>query len=206
MASAPDMGLPFRAPYNRPTRLSDPYRHFSPHRLKSILQTSDETLSWSDFREIFHFGTPAGTYEEIVYFLPFALRFMRLSPRDALEFMSGMCCVIADNVQRLDADSLLRPTIEAVADSFRAWTKAFVVIHYDAEACRTKGWTIDHQDIVVNSQEVSELLADLWRYPALHDLGDRLIADLAHQHDDHWKSAWFLEYARATLQGYATWP
>ena len=192
MASAYDMGLPFRTHHGRPVRFSDPDRHFSRSRLTKILRTPDEALSWSEFREIFHVGTPAGTYEESVYFLPIALRDMRVKPRDALEFMSGVCCFVADNVHRLEADSLLQPAIEAVTEIFRAWTRRFVVTHYDAEACRGKGWRIDHQDIVENSQEVSELIADLWRYPPFPDLGDRLVEDLARPHDDHSKSAWFL--------------
>jgi len=200
------MDLPFRTRYGRPARFSDPGRDFSASRLKQILQAPDATLSWSEFRDIFRVGIPAGTYEETVYFLPIALHEMRLKPRDGLEYMSGVCSFVADSVQRLEADSLLRPTMEAITDVFRAWTSRFVVTHYDAEACRKKGWTIDHQDIVENSQEVSELIADLWRYPAFPDLGDRLIEDLARPQGDEAKSAWFLEYARAALHDFATWP
>ena len=40
----------------------------------------------------------------------------------------------------------------------------------------------------------------------VQDLGDRLIEDLARPQGDESKSAWFLEYARATLQDYGTWP
>ena len=200
------MDLPFRTGYGRPARLSDPGREFASRRLKEIIRTPDEMLSWSEFRDIFHVGIPAGTYEETVYFLPIALHDMRLSPRDSLEFMSGVCCFIADSLRRLEADSLLRPTMDGITEVLRAWSSRFVVTHYDAEACRRKGWIIDHDDIVENSQEVSELVDDLWRYPAFPQLGDSFIEDLARPQRDQLKSAWFLEYARATLEGYATWP
>jgi len=200
------MDLPFRTLHARPARLSDPSCDFSSGRLKQIIRTPDEALSWSEFRDIFRVGIPAGTYEETVYFLPIALHDMRLRPRDSLEFMSGVCSFIADNIRRLEADSLSLPTMQAITAVLRAWTSRFVVTHYDADACRKKGWTIDHDDIVENSQEVSELVADLWRYPAFPDLADRFIEDLARPQHDETRSAWFLEYARATLQGYATWP
>ncbi|HYT55363.1 MAG TPA: hypothetical protein VEQ38_11675 [Verrucomicrobiae bacterium] len=186
----------FRTPYRRPTKLSNPHRHFSQKEVGGIIQTADDRLTWSHFNIIFHWGTPAGTYQEIAYFLPRALHHIKNNPRDALEFMSGVLCFVESNIRSLESDSLHRKTAEAIHEIFEVWTSEFVVIHYGTDACRERGWELDHQDIVQNSQSVMQLIEDIQSFPAFPELADELIQSIASQHDDHVRSAWFLEYAR----------
>jgi hypothetical protein len=186
----------FQTPHHRPTKLSNPHRHFSQSTVDRIIQSDDEHLTWSDFKIIFHWGTPAGSYDEIVYFLPLALRLMKNNPRDSLEFMPGVLCFIEHEIQRLESDSLDQSTRRAIEEIFQAWTSRFVVVHYDVAACRAKGWTLDHDDIVENSQSVLELVENLQTFPAFPEFADELITSLAIQQEYPIQSAWFLEYAR----------
>ncbi len=190
------MNNPFPTPYRRPIKLSNPYHHFSRKVVDRIIQTKDDRLTWSDFNTIFHWGTPAGSYQEIVYFLPLALRHIKNNPRDALDFMSGVFCFIGSNAPNLESDSLHLNTTEAIEEVFQERTRQFAVAHYDADACREKAWTLDHQDIVENSQSIMQLIEDLQSFPAYPELADKLVESLALQQQHAIRSAWFLEYAR----------
>jgi hypothetical protein len=187
---------PFRTPYHRPSKLSNPHEHFSQREVDRVIKMRDDQLTWSDFNMIFHWGTPAGSYEEIVYFLPLALCHIREKPIDALEFMSGVFCFIDSNIQNLASDSLDGKTVVAIEEIFQAWTSRFIVAHYDADACREKGWSLDHEDRVENCQSVMQLIEDLQSFPAFPELSDKLIESLAWQQQYPVRSAWFLEYAR----------
>ena len=56
--------------YKKPTRLSDPGGDFSPEELNGILLKQDAELGWRDFDRIFQGKMPAGTYEEVGYYIP----------------------------------------------------------------------------------------------------------------------------------------
>jgi hypothetical protein len=187
----------FRSPYPRPLHLSDPFRHFSKSKLKDILQTPDNQLTFGDFRTIFHWSTPAGTYEETVYFLPLALDYMWHKPDEAREFFSGLMCFVSENVERLRQDGLLSHIQRVFHSCFENWTGRFIVQHFDKAACEEKGWKLQYSDYVLNSEAVQELLEDLRRYPACEPLGSELLNSLVSAGGGP-KSAWLLEFASKT--------
>ena len=56
--------------YEKPTCLSDPGSDFSPEELNRILSKKDAELDWADFDCLFFGKMPAGTYEEVCYYIP----------------------------------------------------------------------------------------------------------------------------------------
>jgi hypothetical protein len=186
----------FRTPYPRPSRLSNPFKHFSQSELKRILQTANDQLIFSDFRTIFHWSTPAGTYEEVAHFLPCALEYMRCDPNGAREFISGILCFVSGHAVQLGKDSLLSHINEAIRSCFEIWTSQFVVEHFDEKACQQRGWGIKHFDCVRNSEIVRELFESLQKYQIFKNLAAELLESLATAQGKATKSAWFLEYAR----------
>jgi hypothetical protein len=158
----------------------------------------------NEFRAIFHFGV-LGTFEELAYFLPLALRCMFRNPDDALEFMNGVIFFISDSTEELKNASLLEPSRDALTKIFHKWTEAFKVVHYDKDACKAKGWVLEYDDIVENSQIVCELIDELWRRKTHKDLADDLTKSLANQFQSRVKSAWLLEYAYRTKSSYEFW-
>ena len=153
--------------------------HFSQPELRKLLQQPDDQLSFNDFRTIFHWRTPAGTYEEVAYFLPLALEHMRCAPDDAREFIDGIICFASEHAVQLTKDQLFSQIEKAMRSCFEAWTNQFLVEHFDEKACQDKGWNINHYDYVNNSEIVREL-----------------IESLTTSQDKATRSAWLLEYAR----------
>jgi hypothetical protein len=191
----------FKTPFQRPTSISDPSGHLP---AEHILQMPNQEMGWSEFRAIFHFGV-LGTFEELAYFLPFALEYMVTNPNDALEFMNGVIFFISDSTDELKQASLLEPCRDGLSQIFHHWTNDFKVVHYDKDACKAKGWILEYDDIVENSQVVCELIDELWRHKTHKDLADHLIKSLADGFRNEIKSAWLLEYAYRTRSSYEFW-
>ena len=60
--------------YPRPVRFSDPGGDFSDEELENLIRKSDNDLTETDLMCIFQGALPAGEYQEVMYFLPIALR------------------------------------------------------------------------------------------------------------------------------------
>lgn len=71
--------------YQTPTHLSDPGGDFSPEELNRILSKADAELDWADFDCLFFGKMPAGTYEEVRYYIPLACAYLE-NQRDACNF------------------------------------------------------------------------------------------------------------------------
>ena len=60
--------------YPRPEKFSDPGGDFSEEELENLIRKSDNDLTETDLMCIFQGALPAGEYQEVMYFLPIALR------------------------------------------------------------------------------------------------------------------------------------
>jgi hypothetical protein len=70
----------------RPKRLSDPFHDNTPESLRELLSKSDTDMRWADFACLLGPHLPAGTYEEVAYFLPLAFDYIGANEKDALTF------------------------------------------------------------------------------------------------------------------------
>ena len=110
--------------YEKPTRLSDPGGDFLPEELKKILSKEDAELSWADFDRLFFGKMPAGTYEEVRYYIPLACAYIE-NQRDACHFLEHFSIWIEDNYARLKEDGLIAPVVSAFYALFRKATSSF---------------------------------------------------------------------------------
>jgi len=110
--------------YEKPTRLSDPGGDFSPEELNGILLKHDAELGVRDFDRIFQGKMPAGTYEEVCYYIPLACAYIE-NQRDACDFFEHFSIWIEDNYARLKEDGLIAPIVAAFHALFRKETSSF---------------------------------------------------------------------------------
>ena len=110
--------------YNKPARLSNPGSDFSPEELNRILSREDAELGWRDYDCLFFGEMPAGTYEEVRYYIPLACAYIE-NQRDACNFFEHFSIWIEDNYARLKEDGLIDPIVSAFHALFRKTTSTF---------------------------------------------------------------------------------
>ena len=110
--------------YQKPARLSDPGGDFSPEELNRILSKADAELDWADFDRLFQGKMPAGTYEEVRYYIPLTCAYIE-NQRDACDFLEHFSIWIEDNYARLKEDGLIAPIVSAFQTLFRKATSSF---------------------------------------------------------------------------------
>ena len=112
--------------YKKPVRLSDPMCDFSQEELAGILSKQDAELDWRDFDCLFQGTLPAGTYEEVRYYIPPACSYIE-NHADACDFLEHFSVWIEDNSERLKKDDLLAPVVSAFHNLFRKATSSFLL-------------------------------------------------------------------------------
>ena len=110
--------------YRKPARLSDPMSDFSQEELNAILSKNDSELGWADYDRIFQGKLPAGTYEEVRYYIPLVCDYIE-NRRDACDFLEHFSVWLADHHERLKEDGLLAPVVSAFHALFRKATSSF---------------------------------------------------------------------------------
>ncbi len=110
--------------YQKPTRLSDPGSDFSPEELNRILSKTDAELDWADFDCLFFGKMPAGTYEEVRYYIPLACAYIE-NQRDACDFLEHFSIWIEDHYARLKEDGFVNLIVSAFHHLFRKATLSF---------------------------------------------------------------------------------
>ena len=110
--------------FEKPTRVSDPGGDFSPEELNRILSKEDAELDWADFDRLFFGKMPAGTYEEVRYYIPLACAYIE-NQCDACDFLEHFSIWIEDNYARLKEDGLVDPVVSAFHNLFRKATSSF---------------------------------------------------------------------------------
>lgn len=191
----------FRVKYPRPKKLSDPHSDFTPMLLDEILSTPDKQLYLRHYKNLLGPFLPAGKYEESVYFLPSAFRYLLTHEADALELGTSLIWFSSEYASKLEKDKLLDTVRDCIHELLDYWTRKFIVIHFDKAACREKGWGDYYFDYVENSEAVTQATADLVRFEKHADLAEKFIWDLAlNDENDPIKAAWFLEYSRNRIR------
>lgn len=184
--------------HRRPHVLSDPFHDNIPAGLRDLLSKADSELSWGDFRILLGPHVPAGTYEEVVYFLPLAIDHMRACRRDALDLSSSVVWFTSKYQDYLAHDKASDMVRAELLSLLREWTSRFRVSHFDRSGCLEKGWVkLQYLDLVEDSETVCQMLCDLTEYAAHAVVADRLILELVDFGDDSVKAAWLLELIRA---------
>lgn len=97
---------------------------FSQEELNWILSKDDAALGWADFDRIFQGKLPAGTYEEVRYYIPPVCAYIE-NRRDACGFFEHFSVWLADHHERLNEDGLLAPVVSAFHALFRKATSSF---------------------------------------------------------------------------------
>lgn len=154
-------------------------------------------LTWNDFAAIFSISNCAATYQEQLYFVPFAFAHQTGYPIDGLEYVSGFVEFFIRNTDTLERADLLVPAQSEFAALLRTWTRSFRVTHFDRAACARKGWSIEYNDLVENSQAVTELLERLLAHDSLASVSEAFVRRTASDTSTVGEAAWFLEIARA---------
>lgn len=186
----------------RPTSLSDPYGDFTEGILRDLLATPDDGMALPHFQNLFGPFLPAGTYEETVYFLPFAFAYILSHQEDALDLVTSLAWFVSEYGDELKSDGLFDGSREKFRECFAQWTRRFTVIHFDEGACRLKGWGLKYCDCVENIEVVCEGTCDLVRFGRHADIVTEFVESLARHNGDDVRAAWFLEYARSQCDVY----
>jgi hypothetical protein len=181
----------------RPQSLSDPFHDNTSDSRRQLLSKADDALRWDDFKSLLGPHLPAGTYEEVVYFLPLAFDYIRANKSDALDLCSSLIWFCSEYASQLASDKVLEPARSELRDLLRDWTSRFVIIHFDKSACMAKGWRLQYCDLVEMSETVCEMLCDLVEYARHADIAERFICDLLDFGTNPFAAAWLLELIRS---------
>lgn len=186
---------------SRPGRLSDPHRDHDEASLRELLGTRDDLLTWRHFQSLFCPWLPAGTYEEVVYFLPLALRFVYDRREDVEEVVGHLLGWIATNQRELQADDLWDVVRDNVVISLEHWTEDFdVVPSHGGPAADSLIGTFR----VRNSRLVTHTLQWLCVGRGLRDLAPRFLRSLAFHSSNKFQRAWILELSRSLPSAFSS--
>jgi hypothetical protein len=183
--------------YGRPRALSDPFHDNTPASLRELLRRGDSELRWGDFKTLLGPHLPAGTYEEVVYFLPLAFDCIHNDKTVALDLCSSVVWFCSKYEEQLTADKVMDAAREQLLALPRQWTSQFNVTHFDRSMCVEKGWgKLQYLDLVEGSDTVCQMLCDLCEYSTHADIFERFIFDLIDFGADSTKAAWLLALLR----------
>lgn len=183
--------------HKRPRSLSDPYQDYSKGTLDTLLATSDSRLTRRDYQSLLGPFLTAGTYEEVVYFLPLAYEYLWDHDEDALDLGISIAWFISEYAEELKRDKLLDACRDRVCELLWKWVSRFEVDHYDRDACKEKGWVLDYDDIVPLKEAVCEFLCQLYDFKIHQDLVIEFFERLSGSLGGVDQAAWFLELWRA---------
>ncbi|MGE0193584.1 MAG: hypothetical protein AB7T63_16285 [Planctomycetota bacterium] len=178
----------------RPRTLSDPEHDFLAEELQQLLATRDSDLGWRQLRGLFG-PLPAGTFDEVAYFLPLAFAHMQRRADGFPEYLTGFVYWLSHNVEGLDRLGATKRVHAELRRTFAAWTAAFHVLHFDKAACRSMGWTLEYDDSVDSSGCVAALIHTLVDERVFASVAEEFVANLAKLRSAK-DGAWFLEVAR----------
>lgn len=183
--------------YPRPTKLSDPYGDFSESHLKEILATNDSDFEGIDYRNLFGPHVTAGTYEEVIYFLPLAFAYFAQPENEpgAYEMLDAIVGFASDYAEYLKTDGLLEVVGNCFQECLQSWIRTFTIIHYDKTECYKKGWGLEYADIVARLELLTETIYEMRSKKTFADTAGEFVQQLSENESDPIKAAWFLAYA-----------
>jgi len=177
----------------RPKSLSDPYHDYGPKTLEELLLTKDEDFGFVEYSMLFGPNLPAGTYDEVVYFLPAAIEFLKNLGSDCLEVLDAIVGFCSINKALLEDDGYLLLVENKIFQCLTAWVEEFNIIHFDREACKEKGWGLEYLDIIENSEYVIEMISELIKFRAFEDIAYKFVHFLTDNLNNKVMASWFLE-------------
>ncbi len=184
----------------RPRALSDPHNDWTDELCRALLAVKDADLTWREFKAFYN-PCPAGTFEEVAYYLPLAIRYL-VERRDGFgEFLDGFATWLSEHAEDLEDLGATDAVTTGLANVLHAWTSEFHIIHFDEAACRAKEWVLKYFNYVDPTDEVTELIHCLVRESAFRAPAERFVAELAAS-DSPTDAAWFLELARQQEEGH----
>lgn len=188
--------------YLRPQKLSDPHSDFTPGMLKKLLKKDDSEFGWNDYSWLFGPHLPAGTYEEVMYFLPRAFAYLKGHEYEALDLVTPIFGFCSKNIEQLREDGLEVLVKEQILECLNYWVRDFRIEHYDKPMCVNKGWRLDYKDLVHNTETICEGTTDLARFETLSSLAIEFTQSLAYHSGDITRASWFIELSRARFDVY----
>jgi len=190
------------ARYSRPRKLSDPHADFTPDMLEGLLHKDDSELGWEEYAWLLGPHLPAGTYEEVVYFLPKAFSHLKHHEEDALDLVDAVFGFCSRNIERLRDDGLESAVEQQIMECLKHWAREFRVKHYDAGMCAEKGWRLDYFDTVKNTETICEGTTVLAKFETLSPLAIEFTRFLAFHNGEITRASWFIELSRARFDVY----
>lgn len=179
--------------YSRPGVFSGLRTELDDDARQIVLRTRDDLLVFWHFQTLFSPHLPAGTYEEVVYFLPAAIRFLFDRRENFDEMARAVIGWVALNTANLEADGLLVPARENLLACLGEWTGDF---HIELEGFSEWRCALGAPR---NSRVVTECLVEMSKYEVFVDLATRFLRELSYRSSPPFQLAWFLELSLALV-------
>lgn len=197
MKPRPDFKSSLRPRQPRPTKLSDPHQDCSEQTLRILVSTPDSEMDWQHYKTLLGPHLPAGTYDEVVYFLPLAINRLWHHEEEALDLCSSIIWFASEYADEMERDGLLTAAREEMLALLQHWTRDFRVQHFDEHACKAKGWRLKHRDLVKMSEVVCQSMEDLDHFQRHADLITTFLHGLAAGIAQPANAGWLVELGRA---------
>ena len=187
--------LPFLTDYPKPWKLDDIYDEIPDDALASILSKAPGDLTGHEIWMIFQGGLSTISFEQGMYYLPWAIRYLRNDDSDQSFFSNvydGINHFIRDHLDSSDQNCPIFSMIESAYRQylFEFWTSRFEFL------------TREYPFQIKYSSNVSSILFNDPIYPSpFPHLAQECVSALAKTRDQPVTSAWFLEILRKYSYG-----
>ncbi len=192
----------------RPTDLpSHPHLENTPEAVARILNIPDDELDSRDYEVLRALSQIAGSYDDMVYFLPHAIKHVLREVENcgsSFETISFVVEFISSHAEKMMHDGISDLSRICVNKMLEDWTSNFIVIHRGISECTAIGSCADHLDDVKHSDVVCEMLEALVRNKTHADLAVQLVRSCVNHGGNKVRAAWHLELARQRLRGLVT--
>ena len=165
------------------------------------MSTRDDVLTWRHLQALFDPHLPAGTYAEVVYFLPWAFRFLFDRLDGFGEITNAVAGWIAKNTESLVSDGLLESARVNLLACLEQWAGGFDVLRHSVVHRHHCTWRLYY---VKNSETVTEFLAQLIRHGPQADVAAEFLRSISFRSCNKFQLAWFLELSRSLPSVLAT--
>jgi hypothetical protein len=139
---------------------------------------------------------PAGTYEEVIYFLPLAFRSILASEMLAGEIIPDVISFVSDHDIQFRKDNLSEPSRDCLREFLVTWSQDFNIVDHITQRPVEGFERIKHIYYVKFSDLIVMMTGEFIRHHTYRDIAESFVRDLAAFETDAKKAAWFLEYAQ----------
>lgn len=185
----------------RPRSFTGPESELWGSRCRELIEKQDEEYDWRDYQAIFSEFESLATYEESVYFLPYAFSRVLTHPEEALDLIDPVLVFSSENARRLQSDGDLNAVASGVRELLNAWTKKFYARPNEEDTVVGTPRVKECCDHVNRRQLLNEALGCLIRRRTLRNVAEEFVRSLAESSADPAKASWFLTLAYAAFWG-----